>query len=252
MIDLNLYNKYGTKIQILEANQTGYGMLVEQDAGFITKSLNTGLITESFKIEDLDPYKPIFINCILQKWGVENRNGRVYPKDVLIPQVNNYQRIIDENSSFNEVNHPSSQNIDLHNISHSITKMWWGTGENENILFGQLELFVSPGFIKYGVLSAPADIVMLLMMRNKKIGISSRGIGSLKQINGKNIVQPDFELVAFDLVATPSTFGAYLFPNSNEMNIGESVLKHENNIVTVNNNSINDKKLAILNKFLGK
>ncbi len=250
MIDINLHNKYGSKIQILEANQTGFGMLVEQDAGYISKSLNSGLITEGFKFEDLDPMKPILINCILQKWGVENRNGRIYPKEVLLPQVNNYQKLVDENCAISEADHPSSSTISLLNISHIIKKMWWGTGENENVLFGQLELIVSPGFIKLGICSTIGDKVLLYIMHGIKIGISSRGVGSLKQINGKNIVQSDFELVGFDLVATPSTFGAYLFPDRNEMNIGESVSKSENKMIT-NTNQV-DKKLQILSKFLGK
>lgn len=146
----------------------------------------------------------------------------------------------------------NSSVLDLKNISHAIRKMWWGTGDNENVLFGQLELIVSPGFIKLGIVSAPGDMIMLLLMHNIKIGISSRGVGSLKQIQGKNIVQNDFELVGFDLVSTPSTFGAYLFPDKNELNIGETTNKQETYNKPENTENSYNKKLSALNKFLGK
>lgn len=252
MIDINSYNKFGTKVQILERNETGFGLLIEQDAGYISKSLNNDFINESFVLEDLKPMQPILINCILQKWGVENRNGRIYPKEVLLPQVNLYQELVDANSAISECDHPSSSVISLQNISHMVKKMWWGTGDNENVLFGQLRLIVSPGFIKLGICSTIGDKILLYLMHDIRLGISSRGIGSLKQIQGKNIVQNDFELVGFDLVSTPSTFGAYLFPDKNELNIGETTNKQETYNKPENTENSYNKKLSALNKFLGK
>jgi hypothetical protein len=86
-----------------------------------------------------------------------------------------------------------------------ITKMWWGKGQQENILFGEIKIIVSPGFIKYGVVSMVGDKVVLYLQNKIRLGISSRGVGTLKEINGENLVQADFELIGFDLVATPST-----------------------------------------------
>jgi len=106
----------------------------------------------------------------------------------------------------------NSSIISLQNISHMITKMWWGEGEHENVLYGQLKLIVSPGYIKYGVVSVVGDKIVLYLQNKIKLGISSRGVGTLKEVNGENLVQNDFELIGFDLVATPSTPGAYLFP----------------------------------------
>lgn len=258
MVDLNKHNdiyNLNKTIQILERYDTGYGYLIESDAGYISKSLNINeqfgntIINEGFNLDELKPMQPILINCILQKWGVENRNGRIYPEDVLVPQVNAYQKLVDENCAISEVNHPQTSNMDLNNISHAIKKMWWGTGDNRNVLFGQLELFVTPGFIKYGIESSSADHILLLLTKGVKIGISSRGIGSLKNISGKNYVQNDFELVGFDLVHIPSTYGAYLFPNKNELNISETV--QENKIINTVDN-VNAKKLAAFNRFLGK
>ncbi|MFW6219861.1 MAG: hypothetical protein ACOC33_03395, partial [bacterium] len=81
--------------KILKANETGFGILIEADAGYVSQELNTGLLKENFEIK---PNEPIYINCILQKWGVKNKNGRVYPKEVLIQQVNEYQKLVDNNS----------------------------------------------------------------------------------------------------------------------------------------------------------
>lgn len=258
MVDLNKHNdiyNLNKTIQILERYDTGYGYLIESDAGYISKSLNINeqfgntIINEGFNLDELKPMQPILINCILQKWGVENRNGRIYPEDVLVPQVNAYQKLVDENCAISESDHPSSSIISLHNISHMIKKMWWGTGDNRNVLFGQLRLIVSPGFIKLGICSTIGDKILLYLMHDIKLGISSRGVGSLKTINGKNLVQNDFELVGFDLVSTPSTYGAYLFPNKNELNISETV--QENKIINTVDN-VNAKKLAAFNRFLGK
>jgi hypothetical protein len=213
---------------ILQAGQLGFGILIEQDAGYIGHDLNPAIITESFQLK---PNEPVLIPCILQKWGVKNRNGRIYPKDVLIPQVNEYQKLIDSNSAVSEADHPDSSIISLQNISHMITKMWWGKGEQENVLFGELKIIVSPGFIKYGVCSVIGDKIVLYLQNKIRLGISSRGVGTLKEVNGENLVQGDFELIGFDLVSSPSTFGAYLFPNKgSEGTFGETYVKQSNGL----------------------
>jgi intein/homing endonuclease len=112
--------------------------------------------------------------------------------------------------------HPDSSVISLQNISHMITKMWWGTDDNENTLYGKLKLIVSPGFIRSGVVSVIGDKILLYVMNKMKLGISSRGVGTLKEIRGENYVQDDFELISFDLVSSPSTPGAFLFPDNGE------------------------------------
>ena len=203
--------------RILQAGQTGFGILIEQDAGFINSDLNPTFINESFELKE---NQPVLINCVLQKWGVKNKNGRIYPKDILIPQVEHYQQLVNSNSAVSEADHPDSSIISLDNISHMITKMWWGNSDDENVLYGQIKVIVSPGFIKYGIVSVIGDKIVLYLMNKIRLGISSRGVGSLKDVNGENIVQNDFELIGFDLVATPSTPGAYLFPDKKGEVIG--------------------------------
>jgi hypothetical protein len=101
----------------------------------------------------------------------------------------------------------NSSLIDLDRVSHSILETWW----EGNALLGKLKLFTSPGWKKSGIISCKGDQAANLLMNGATLGISSRGVGSLKNVKGQNIVQEDFELVCFDLVSSPSTPGAYIF-----------------------------------------
>lgn len=235
--------------KILQAGETGFGILIEQDAGYISPDLNKELLSENKEIK-LEPGKPLYVNCILQKWGVKNKNGRVYPKEVLVPQVEEYRKIVDGNSAVSEADHPDSSIISLHNISHKITKMWWGSGDNENYLFGTIKLIISPGFVNMGIVSVVGDKIVLYLQNGIKLGISSRGVGSLKEIGGENLVQDDFELIGFDLVATPSTPGAYLFPGVEniEIEVGESYKKNEKGVYLKEEEG--NKKIKAIDKFL--
>lgn len=230
--------------KILGIGESGFGILIESDAGHVNSDLNPAFITEGFQLK---PNEPVLINCILQKWGVKNKNGRIYPKDVLVPQVQLYQQLVDNNSAVSEADHPESSVISLQNISHMITKMWWGNGEFENVLYGQLKIIVSPGFVKYGVVSVVGDKIVLYLQNKIKLGISSRGVGSLKEINGENLVQNDFELIGFDLVVTPSTIGAFLFPaNNGEMKFSETYVNKNGIYLKEDENKI----INATNKFL--
>lgn len=103
----------------------------------------------------------------------------------------------------------NSSIIDLERISHRVVKMWW----EDRVLMGQLEIITSPAFRNTGQVTCVGDHAALLLSYGITLGISSRGVGSLKSEHGKNIVQSDFEIVCFDLVSSPSTPGAYLFDN---------------------------------------
>jgi hypothetical protein len=201
--------------KILQNGDSGFGLLIESDAGYLDKSLNKDLVdkllSEGYQIKENEP---VLVNCILQKWGVKNKNGRIYPKDVLVPEVGRYMEVVELGSAISEADHPENSVVSLHNVAHMIKKMWWGTGENQNVLYGTLEIITSPGYHKYGVCSMVGDKIVEYLKRGIRLGISSRGVGSLKEIAGENIVQKDFELICFDLVASPSTPGAYLFPEN--------------------------------------
>lgn len=228
-------------LKILKEGQSGYGILIENDAGIITFEKNKDIIKPINESFEFNPDEPILINCILQKYGVPNRNKRIYPEEVLRRQVEAYTEMVNNYSAISEADHPESTNISLLNISHLITKMWWGnTPEDRHVLYGTLRLVVSPGFIKYGVPTMIGDKIVVYLQHKIRIGISSRGVGSLVEKNGNFLVQDDFELVGFDLVATPSTYGAYLFPNKNQLQMKENFIK--NNIIT--------EKINAINKFL--
>jgi len=241
--------------KILERGETGFGILIEQDAGYVSRDLNKDLLTEGvLNLEGINPNEPILINCILQKWGVENKNGRIYPQEVLVPQVETYQEIVANNSAVSEADHPDSSVVSLHNIAHLIKKMWWGQGnDDENILYGQLQIVVSPGFLKYGIASVVGDKILIYLNMGIRLGISSRGVGTLKEVNGKNIVQDDFELICFDLVASPSTPGAFLFPEKNELEIGgNSMAPSFGEDVQLNGMTLNEQQQKVakaINKF---
>jgi hypothetical protein len=229
--------------QILGRNQTGFGILIEQDAGGFVPERNQNLITEG-KFE-ISPDKPILIDCILQKYDVENRNGRVYPEKILKKEVDNYMNLINTNSALNEVNHPNDSNINLNNIGHLIKKVWW----EGNVLWGTLEIITSPAYMRDGVCSLPGDGIAELLKRGVKLGISSRGVGSIKNVGGKNIVQDDFELICFDLVASPSTPGAYLMNDTIRNNENNNKMSFTENTET-KKSSLNNKLNNVLDDFL--
>lgn len=233
--------------KILGAGETGFGLLIETDAGYVDKTLNKDLfdriLNESFEIK---PNQPVLINCILQKWGVKNKNGRIYPQEVLVPEVQKYMELVEMNSAISEADHPESSVVSLLNVAHRITKMWWGQGQDQNILYGTLEIITSPAYMRDGVVCMVGDKIVEYLKRGIRLGISSRGVGSLKEVRGENIVQDDFELICFDLVASPSTPGAYLFPEIST-SFAENV-KKSGTIITENEK--HRKIITGIEKFL--
>lgn len=191
-------------MKILGPKETGRGILVEYDAGHVSPEENRQIIQE---MKDMDFSKDLILYAVLQKYNTPNKNGRIYPEPILKRENEKYQAIIKKGSALNELNHPSSSLIDLDRVSHSILETWW----EGKILMGKIKLFTSPGWKKMGIVSTKGDQAAMLLMNGATLGISSRGVGSLKQVKGENIVQEDFELVCFDLVSSPSTPGAYVF-----------------------------------------
>lgn len=144
--------------------------------------------------------QPIFMTGILQKANTENRNGRVYPLDILKREAKKYEEAVKENRATGELDHPDSAVVSLSNVSHMVTEMWW---EGETLM-GKVKLLDTPS----------GNILKGLLKSGVMLGISSRGVGSVKNKNGLDVVQEDFELIAFDFVSSPSTPGAYLFKES--------------------------------------
>jgi len=152
----------------------------------------------------------LVVSGVLQRAESKNQNGRVYPKEVLVREAKKYAtEFIKERRAMGELDHPDSSVVNLQNVSHNVLEMHW-TG---NDLVGTVE-----------VLSTPAgNILKELFKSGIKLGISSRGLGSIKQESAGDEVQDDFELIGFDFVSNPSTHGAFLRP------VNESVDKATKN-----------------------
>ena len=210
------------KLRILEAHEVGNGILIEMDAGFVsaTEGDNLQFIKEAKQFDYRNPFE---FYAVLQKFDTPNRNGRTYPERILKREADKYKQIIKKGLSTSELNHPESSLIDLDRVSHIITDIWW----DKNILMGKLKLLTSPGFHERGVVTTKGDIAANLLRQGVTLGISSRGVGSLKKVGERNEVQDDFELICFDLVSSPSTPGAYLFDDVSERENYEENLEEE-------------------------
>ncbi len=210
-------------MKVLGPSELGKGILVEWDAGLVSPSefRNAEVIRESYG--QLEHSKPFEFYATLQKYGVPNRNGRVYPERILKREVEKYKKAIGKGLSISELNHPESSLIDLERVSHLITDVWW----EGNVLMGKIKLLTTPGFHERGIVSSPGDVAANLMRQGVTMGVSSRGIGSLAKKGEQNEVQDDFELICFDLVSSPSTPGAYLFLNKDDRAKYEENLEEE-------------------------
>ena len=145
----------------------------------------------------------LIVNGVLQRAESKNQNGRIYPKETLMREATKYSDgFIKEKRALGELDHPDSSVVNLNNVSHNILGMSW----NGDDLVGTVEVLGTPA----------GNILKELFKSGIRLGISSRGMGSVKEVvtEGEDTleVQPDFELIAFDFVSNPSTQGAFLSP----------------------------------------
>jgi hypothetical protein len=232
-------------LQVLKPGQSGKGILIEYDAGFVSPTTeNNSYIMESKSM--LDHSKPFEFYAVLQKYNTPNRNGRIYPERILKREADNYKKMIEKGTSLSELNHPESSLIDLDRVSHIITEVWW----DGPTLMGKLKLLTSPGFHERGIVSTKGDMAANYLRQGVTLGISSRGVGSLKKVGEQNEVQDDFELICFDLVSSPSTPGAYLFLNPEDKNNFEENIEEERKMsVERNVGQSGNKSLDLMKKL---
>ena len=223
-------------IKIIKPGQSGFGYLIEQDAGYISPedSRNKAFVSEIKKLDKGQPImaEPLVLYVVLQKWGVKNRNGRIYPREILEREVDRYQELIKERRAIGELDHPELSIIAGDRISHTIIETWW----EGKTLMGKMEILMTPGYINYGIVSTKGDEVANLIRNNIMIGVSSRGVGSLKQINGDQIVQDDFEVICWDIVTSPSTPGSWMFKDKKEAKPFTESVKEKSNLLIDNIN----------------
>ena len=137
----------------------------------------------------------ILTGC-LQKFGEKNGNGRIYPEKTLRREVENYKKVVDDRRSVGELDHPDDSVVNLKNVSHLVTDIWM----DGNKVMGKLEVLPTPA----------GDILKGLVNAGVKIGISSRGLGSVRESREGVMVNEDFQLICFDVVQEPSTPGAFI------------------------------------------
>lgn len=169
---------------------------------YITFDITPEMINESMEKNN----GRLMVKGVLQRADAKNQNGRVYPRNILMREAKKYADVnIKERRALGELDHPDSSIVNLNNVSHNVTEMHW----EGNDLVGTVEVLSTPS----------GNILKELFKCGIKLGISSRGLGSVKQLGeGEVQVQDDFELIAFDFVSNPSTHGAFLKPMNESVN----------------------------------
>ena len=159
----------------------------------------------------------------LQEADVQNGNGRIYPHRVLMREMKNYQKLVQERRALGELDHPEDSVINLKNASHLVTDVWW---DSKNVM-GKVKVLDTPS----------GQVLKSLVESGVKLGISSRGMGSVTESAGQTIVEDDFQLICFDFVSEPSTPNAFMMREAKEF---------KNNVFTKA-----DRINRLLNEVLG-
>ena len=159
----------------------------------------------------------LIVSGVLQRAEAKNQNGRVYPKEILKREVAKYKQTqVKENRALGELDHPDSSVINLRNVCHNVLDVNW---DGDDVV-GRVEILPTPS----------GNILRNLLQAGIRLGISSRGLGSVKEINETTVeVQDDFELIGWDFVSNPSTQGAFMYPTN------EGLIKEGVDIKTIKN-----------------
>lgn len=146
----------------------------------------------------MNPNAPIKVKAILQRADAQNQNGRVYPKEILMREATKYEsEFVKQRRALGELDHPESTVVNLRNVSHNVTETHWEGAD----LMGTIEVLSTPS----------GNIVKELMKNGIRLGVSSRGVGSIKSLGEGTVeVDDDFNLICFDIVSNPSTHGAFI------------------------------------------
>ena len=160
----------------------------------------------------------------LQEADVQNGNGRVYPMGIMEREVKKYAQVVEDRRALGELDHPDSSIINLVNVSHMVTEVWM---DGPSVM-GKIKVLGTPS----------GQILKALVESGVKTGISSRGMGSVKEQMGKTIVEDDFQLICFDIVSEPSTPNAFMALSENRL-MNENIQK-KNRIINLMNSIIGE------------
>lgn len=217
----------------IKKGQVGTGLLIERD-GYVSLDVKDNRqLCESVVGDDgmKELPRPFVVNAVFQKFGIENANGRIYPESTLKREVERFQKKIQMRAAMGELEHPNEANVNLERVAMNIIELHW---ENRTLV-GKIEIPITEGFRKYGIISCLADQVAHLILNNLLVGVSSRALGTVKQVGGTLMVNDDLELVCWDWVSNPSTPLAYakinpedIEPFKEEKKVGsENMLKED-------------------------
>ena len=144
----------------------------------------------------------MILSGIMQKADAVNGNGRVYPHKVLMKEVENYSKLVNDRRALGELDHPEDSVINLKNASHLVTKIWW----QDKDVMGKVKVLDTPS----------GKVLQELVKSGVSLGISSRGMGSVREDQSQTIVEDDFQLICFDFVSEPSTPGAFMMKEARD------------------------------------
>ena len=169
------------------------------------------LLTEDEK-RDMRENGTMYLTGVIQRAKSKNQNGRIYPREVLEREIENYQKIVRDNRACGELDHPEDSVVNLKNVSHIMTSIWW---QGDDVM-GKCKVLNTPS----------GQILRSLVDSGVTLGISSRGMGSVHEDRqGNTIVEDDFNLICFDFVSDPSTIGAFMKLSEGKTNINKVYTK---------------------------
>lgn len=208
------YSRLST-INEIKKGQVGTGLLIENDGHIIPPKDTISQIREDinnghqFVIPD-----DFIVSAVFQKYGIKNANGRIYPENVLKPEVERYIRErVSTGCAIGALDHPSSSSLSGHDVAMNILNLEW----QGRTLVGEMKLHLSPGYKKYGICSTSGDLVANMLFDNILIGVSSRGLGSVRNQGDLVIVEDDYDIICWDVVCEPSTPSAYIKSNREDL-----------------------------------
>lgn len=197
----------------IKKGQVGHGLLIENEGYMSLDVPGNKSLKENFAINGpgeislKDLPRPFVVSAVFQKFGIENANGRIYPEQALKNAVEKYMSAVNDHRGYGECNHPASEvSIDLERLSMNVIELHW----EGHTLVGKMEIPITEGFRNYGIISCLADLIAHWLLSGLKIGVSSRGLGSVEKQFNKLIVGDDYEIICWDVVAQPSTPSAFI------------------------------------------
>ena len=212
------------------------------------KLISEEVQSAEYLVEENNGKKEYKIRGVFLQSNIKNRNGRVYPREILVREVNRYNKeFVNKNRAFGELGHPDGPTVNLERVSHMVKSL---TADGDNFI-GEAKIMDTP----YG------KIVKGLIDEGAQLGVSSRGMGSIMNRNGINFVKDDFYLAtAADIVADPSAPDAFVegIMESREWVWDNGVLKQvdieswKKQIQEAKRTVLEEKKLNVFKSFLTK